>query len=1512
MINVLDYGAKGDGVANDQAAFKAAIEAAAYQGGGVVYAPAGTYLIGAGGPDDSDGAITLLSNVTLQGAGMGATVLKLVDDVGQQINGFVRTPYGQVTTDVTLRDLTLDGNRENNTTKANAFLCGVAPGDARACEDVTISNVEVRNFSGYGFDPHERTIRLTIEDSVAHHNGLDGFVADFQIDSVFRNNIAYANDRHGFNIVTSTTNFLMENNSAFDNGGTGITIQRGSDPSYAFTSDITVQGGSVFDNGKAGIEVKLARDVVLDGIDIHDNAKEGIKISGSENVEVTGNLLSDNGLAGSSGYYNAVSVVDQLDSHSGLTFHSSGVAVTNNTINSVGSIQTGYGVFESSSTTAISSFTGNSIDGQRSGDVLIDGQLYDQSGAAVGGGGVFDVKAFGAKGDGIADDTAEIQAAIDAAHAAGGGTVYMGAGTYKVSGTSDKSDGAIRLLDDVTLQGAGMGETIIKVRDNNPYAITGVVRTPFNEITHDVALYDLTIDGNRAHNINKIDGFYTGVRPGDPRQDHDITVERVEVMNMTGYGFDPHEQTLRLRIADSVSHHNVLDGFVADYLIDSVFENNIAYANDRHGFNVTTSTFGLQLLDNTAYGNGSAGLVIQRGSEDIPAPHDILIQGGSYYGNAREGIYVKIGEDVLISDVQVHGNLRQGIRLDGTSGVVVDDSAVGNNSQLKAGQYDEIQINRFDDTAGSSGRIFGSTDNRVENSSIFADGAIRGRYGIYEALDVAGLNTLANNVITGLTKGASYFAPQLVTPAQDQTAQAGSGFSYQVAPESFFDADRSDLRLTATLVDGSSLPSWLTFDPLTGQFSGTPPVAATYQIAVRATDAQALNDVTTFALTIAAAGVTEIIGTEGADALSGGAGAQEIHGLGGDDVLIGAGGADLLDGGDGIDLASYEQSGAGVVVDLQQGVGSGGDAEGDRLRLVENLVGSAFADQLSGDAGVNVLVGGAGNDVLRGRGGNDTLDGGTGADQLEGGDGDDVYLVDNANDVVTELDNGGLGGNDTVRSSVSHALLANVENLVLLGTAGIAGIGNGKNNTLTGNAGDNLLDGGAGNDMLIGGLGDDTYVVNTSSDAIVEAVDAGIDTVQSAGSRTLEVNVENLVLLGSADVNATGNDAANVLTGNAGINILTGNGGDDTLLGGDGNDTLKGGAGADFLDGGQGVDQAVGGDGNDTYVIDNVGDTVVESANSGAGGIDTVLSSVSYTLASNVENLSLTGTGAINATGNSAANLLIGNAAANLLDGGSGIDDLRGGFGNDRLIGGVSSDRLDGGAGRDTAVFAGSLASYTLSTAGGGLQIKDRDAAADGNDGIDSLSGIETLEFKGGATINLAAAVVVDFDRNGVKLVDLAGSNARFDFLGDGQTTHTGWFGSGDALLVFDRNGDGTVSGVNELSFDADEPGARSGLDGLSAFDSNSDGWLSAADEAFSRFLLWSDDGDGAVEGDELAGLGTLAQSISLSGATTSQNWAAGANIVANNGTLVGLDGSALLLADVFLLHDGFTPGLSL
>lgn len=189
---------------------------------------------------------------------------------------------------------------------------------------------------------------------------------------------------------------------------------------------------------------------------------------------------------------------------------------------------------------------------------------------------------------------------------------------------------------------------------------------------------------------------------------------------------------------------------------------------------------------------------------------------------------------------------------------------------------------------------------------------------------------------------------------------------------------------------------------------------------------------------------------------------------------------------------------------------------------------------------------------------------------------------------------------------------------------------------LFGDLGNDTLDGGAGDDMLVGGAGDDTYVLDATGDAVGEDFDAGIDLVQSSITYTLGDNVENLTLTGMGNLNGTGNSLDNTITGNSGDNVLDGGAGNDTLIGGAG---------------------------NDTYVVDSAGDVVTENA--GEGTADLVHTSIDYTLGANVENLTLTGAGNINGTGNDLANVITGNDGNNVLTGGAGKDTLEGGDGAD-------------------------------------------------------------------------------------------------------------------------------------------------------------------------------------------------------------------------------------------------------
>ena len=222
--------------------------------------------------------------------------------------------------------------------------------------------------------------------------------------------------------------------------------------------------------------------------------------------------------------------------------------------------------------------------------------------------------------------------------------------------------------------------------------------------------------------------------------------------------------------------------------------------------------------------------------------------------------------------------------------------------------------------------------------------------------------------------------------------------------------------------------------------------------------------------------------------------------------------------------------------------------------------------------------------ILRGADGNDVLDGAGGADTMIGGLGNDTYVVDNIGDVVTENPS---EGTDTVQTNLaSYTLPANVENLVGTSATGQA---------LTGNALDNVITGGAGADTMIGGLGNDTYVVDNGGDAVIENANEGTDTVLVSFHFALPVNVENLTLQGSADLQGYGNDLVNVITGNGGNNLLDGRAGADVMLGGAGNDTY-------FVDNGGDVVTENPGEGTDAVFFDGSFRAAGERRNPGAAG----------------------------------------------------------------------------------------------------------------------------------------------------------------------------------------------------------------------------------------------------------------------------------------------------------------------
>ncbi len=387
-----DYGATANDSTDDSAAINAAVRAAnqAYRanpsGGQVtVELGVGTYILSGDPADPSAGAVELLSGVALSGAGMGQTTLKLADNFNARINGIVRTALETVK-DVKISGLTIDGNRANNTGHQAGFICGMKEdGSGRTQSNITLSHVEIMNCTAYGFNPHEITTNMVIENSRAHNNGLDGFVADLVVGGTYRNNVSYDNDRHGFNIQNATKNLLLENNEAYSNGSAGVVVQRGNIPpagetTIPWVTDIRISGGQYRDNGREGILVKLSDNVTVERAAIYGNQRQGVRIEGATDTFVQNSQVYNNSQEADN-TYDEVQLRLRLDDVTGQTFYSLRTQILNNTIYSNGTVNARYGIREEPTNddggptgTVVS---GNTISGMDSGTVSVPAGATD-------------------------------------------------------------------------------------------------------------------------------------------------------------------------------------------------------------------------------------------------------------------------------------------------------------------------------------------------------------------------------------------------------------------------------------------------------------------------------------------------------------------------------------------------------------------------------------------------------------------------------------------------------------------------------------------------------------------------------------------------------------------------------------------------------------------------------------------------------------------------------------------------------------------------------------------------------------------------------------------------------------------------------------------------------------------------------------------------------------------------------------------------------------------------------
>jgi Ca2+-binding RTX toxin-like protein len=622
-----------------------------------------------------------------------------------------------------------------------------------------------------------------------------------------------------------------------------------------------------------------------------------------------------------------------------------------------------------------------------------------------------------------------------------------------------------------------------------------------------------------------------------------------------------------------------------------------------------------------------------------------------------------------------------------------------------------------------------------------------------------------------------------------------------------------------------------------------------------------------------------IKGDVNANTLKGLSGTDQLYGHDGADVLDGGEGADKLDGGAGADIASYKNSQAAVWVDWSASEAFGGDAEGDTYVAMEDLEGSKFADTFKGNASANRFTGLAGDDWFIATLGADAHDG--------GGDFDTVDYADATGGIGIDLALGIGSG-----AAYTHTFTG-IEHIV----------GSGFFDTISGSGADETFSGGGGNDVLNGGAGSDTYVfyrgdgadsVNESNagDNIVVFGD-GItwsDLTLSTPSGTLTLQLRNTT---PSDQMAVASNFA--VSGNNRLKAID-----------------MGGAGA--IDVSAVTWTLVGTDAAATHFGGNRVDWIV-----GHGGNDTIHGAATSTAAETFGNIVIGG------AGNDVISLSGGDDQI-VFERGHGRDTLTDTGGEEMLILGptvAAEDVIFKIVGNDLYIGLRDLAAPTLAAD----QVADYVKVIGG--GVKNVGMVyggvfwNTLEFirAGGAEINLLKLdlnwtvqeywdgggfppIVFDLGGDGLDLIAVEGSQVVISS-GEGEPLYrTGWVGQQDGFLAIDRDKDGAITRLSEISFLGEKKGATTDLEGLAGLDSNEDGVLNAKDARWGELKLWRDvNENGRGYGKEVvtldeAGIVEIGLKLSPTGFGVHNGLE---SVVLNTATFVWADGRIGTVHDVML-----------
>ena len=527
---------------------------------------------------------------------------------------------------------------------------------------------------------------------------------------------------------------------------------------------------------------------------------------------------------------------------------------------------------------------------------------------------------------------------------------------------------------------------------------------------------------------------------------------------------------------------------------------------------------------------------------------------------------------------------------------------------------------------------------------------------------------------------------------------------------------------------------------------------------------------------------TSIVGSAYADRLTGTSGNNTFYGSLGADTIIGAGGIDTVD---------YSGSTVGVTVDLTAGTGLGGQAAGDVLVGITNLIGSATgANTLTGTVAANIITGGAGDDTVDGFGGADILSTGAGKDtvtyrggevSIDAGTGTDTLVMTAAATVdLTATD----------QTSGDTTLVKGFENVDARAlTTGISITADTTDNTITGGSGNDTIHGGGGVDVVASGGGNDTVDYHgsetsidggTGSDTLILKAQASLDLTaadQSLGDDSAVSAFENVdasALTATQAIGVRGSSVANTILGGAGNDTIDGNGGADSIGAGAGNDTVTYHGSENVIDGGTGLNSLVLA-ATATAAIDLAAtDQTIGDGTTVTGFVNVDASAVN---------------GGVVISGSTGDNAVVGGSGADTIDGRGGADALQAGGGDDVVSFYGTETSIDGGAGADTLVLraGGGISAIDLGGAGGADQTTGDTTTVTRFENVDgsALTATQSVSITGSLTANTILGGAGDDTIDGASGSDAIGAGAGDDLVAywGSETSIDGGTGSNTLVL---------------------------------------------------------------------------------------------------------------------------------